>query len=57
MLPDQAGGRFRLKGIVRLTGLGMMFAGLAPVAMAQSTGDEREPGELQALMWQLDHAL
>lgn len=49
MLPDQAGGRFRLKGIVRLTGLGMMFAGLAPVAMAQSIGDEREPGELQAL--------
>ena len=49
MLPDQAGGRFRLKGIVRLTGLGMMFAGLAPVAMAQSTAEEQEPGELQAL--------
>lgn len=42
MLPDQAGGRFRLKGIVRLTGLGMMFAGAVPVAMAQSTNDQQD---------------
>ena len=48
MLPDQAGGRFRLKGIVRLTGLGMMFAGVTPVAMAQSTSGQ-EAASLQTL--------
>ncbi|MFC4258207.1 TonB-dependent siderophore receptor [Marinobacter lacisalsi] len=48
MLPDQAGGRLRLKGIVRLTGLGMVFAGVAPVVLAQSNGDQ-EPVGLNAL--------
>lgn len=48
MLPQQAAGRFRLKGIVGLAGVGMLMSGLAPHTLAQADEDQA-PRELQGL--------